>query len=217
MEVETENGLDYVRSYGSWYGEGVEVPEDAGEEKYFYKLSSGTHWSIYLYRENIKEQEETEEERAERERKEELEVNKNALERVAKRSYELRKEFAKSVSNAKAKEKIGWIIKHLIDESLDTHIYFNREKMEEIIGHKLSEDKAHIKEKPEKHLFAMAYCFIDYSSLKCHNWRGPFYEENEELNLAYDFLKEFGYEISDEEKALKDGTHELYRRQKNEQ
>lgn len=209
-EAENTGELNYVRSYGSWNGEEVEVPEDAGEERYFYESSPGTHWSIYLYRERAKEQEETEEERAKRERKEELAARSNALEKVSKRAYELRKEFAKNVSNAKAKEKIGWIIKHLIDESLDTHIYLNREKMEEIIGHKLSEDKAHIKEKPEKHLFAMAYCFIDCSSLKCHNWRGPFYEENEELNQAYDFLKEFGYEISDEEKALKDGTHELY-------
>ena len=209
-EAENTDELNYVRSYGSWNGEEVEVPEDAGEERYFYESSPGTHWSIYLYRERAKEQEETEEERAERERKEELEVKKNALERVAKRSYELRKEFAKSVSNAKAKEKIDWIAERLINESLDTHIYLDKERMEEIVGKKLTKDETCTKEKPEKHLFAMAYCFIDYSNLKCHNWRGPFYEENEELNLAYDFLKEFGYEISDEEKALKDGTHELY-------
>lgn len=210
VKVESENGMDYVRSYSSWHEEEIEAPKDAGEEKYFYTVSDGTYWYIYLYKEKSEEQEETEEERAKRERKEELAARSNALEKVSKRAYELRKEFAKSVSNAKAKEKIGWIAERLINESLDKHIYLDKERMEEIVGKKLTKDETCIKEKPEKHLFAMAYCFIDSSSLKCHNWRGPFYEENEELNQAYDFLKEFGYEISDEEKALKDGTHELY-------
>ena len=33
---------------------------------------------------------------------------------------------------------------------------------------------------------------------------------NEELQRLYDGLTTIGYEMSDEEKALMDGTHELY-------
>lgn len=38
----------------------------------------------------------------------------------------------------------------------------------------------------------------------------PAYNPNPELNSWYDFLAELGYQISDEEIALRDGTHELF-------
>ena len=37
------------------------------------------------------------------------------------------------------------------------------------------------------------------------------YEKNEKLDFLYKTLTELGYEMSDEEKALQDGTHELFR------
>ena len=36
------------------------------------------------------------------------------------------------------------------------------------------------------------------------------YQENESLDFLYKILTELGYEMSDEEKALQDGTHELF-------
>ena len=37
------------------------------------------------------------------------------------------------------------------------------------------------------------------------------YSENEQLDAIYTLLEKLGYEMSDEEKALQDGTHELFR------
>ena len=37
----------------------------------------------------------------------------------------------------------------------------------------------------------------------------PVHRQNNVLDLTYDFLAAFGYELSDTEKALKDGTHPL--------
>ena len=37
------------------------------------------------------------------------------------------------------------------------------------------------------------------------------YEANEALDFLYHRLTDLGYEMSDEEKALQDGTHELFR------
>lgn len=45
-----------------------------------------------------------------------------------------------------------------------------------------------------------------------YNWgaRMPTYNPNPELDSWYDFLAELGYQMSDEERALRDGTHELF-------
>ncbi len=38
----------------------------------------------------------------------------------------------------------------------------------------------------------------------------PKWQDNEKLNMIYEYLEKLGYEMSDEEKALQDGTHELF-------
>jgi hypothetical protein len=43
-----------------------------------------------------------------------------------------------------------------------------------------------------------------------HNHYSGTYGRNGTLDTLYDFLIELGYEMSDEEKALRDGTHELF-------
>ena len=43
-----------------------------------------------------------------------------------------------------------------------------------------------------------------------HKWEWPKHEENLMLDALYAWLQGMGYEMSDEEKALQDGTHELF-------
>ena len=38
----------------------------------------------------------------------------------------------------------------------------------------------------------------------------PKWSDNDKLNMIYDYLEKLGYEMSDEEKELQDGTHELF-------
>lgn len=56
--------------------------------------------------------------------------------------------------------------------------------------------------------------FGDSGKMKCvkHDYRGtyPEYELNHKLNVLYNWLMSLGYEMSDEEKTLLDGTHELF-------
>lgn len=51
----------------------------------------------------------------------------------------------------------------------------------------------------------------DCEGYATYNWRArmPTYNPNPELDSWYDFLAELGYQMSDEEIALRDGTHEL--------
>ncbi|MDO9577784.1 MAG: hypothetical protein Q7J16_07860, partial [Candidatus Cloacimonadales bacterium] len=42
------------------------------------------------------------------------------------------------------------------------------------------------------------------------------YQGNKELDIIYNLLEILGYEMSDEEKAFRNGTHELYAREEEE-
>ena len=76
-------------------------------------------------------------------------------------------------------------------------------------------------ERPEYTLLATAYAATDYEGLTYYwkNYRlenGQYgyhldYKANEALDFLYHRLTDLGYEMSDEEKALQDGTHELFR------
>jgi hypothetical protein len=71
------------------------------------------------------------------------------------------------------------------------------------------EIKAFILSKPELCLFITVYRFLDPETTRCWTWDATYYHE-EDFDFIYDFLKIFGYEISDEEQSLIDGTHVLY-------
>jgi len=63
---------------------------------------------------------------------------------------------------------------------------------------------------PERILLITAYCNdADDRRLTYYDWDCR-YEENEDLDAIYSFLEKLGYELSDEEQALRDGTHELF-------
>jgi ParB family chromosome partitioning protein len=59
-------------------------------------------------------------------------------------------------------------------------------------------------------LLASAYFRFDEADSKCTNYSGSKYEKNKQLFKLYSYLEKLGYEISDTEAALLDGTHELY-------
>ena len=74
------------------------------------------------------------------------------------------------------------------------------------------------KEQPERALLMTAYASFDGNGEGYFWWKWDSamrcmvaaYNENERLDFLYDILTELGYEMSDEEKALQDGTHELF-------
>lgn len=221
-EVEDSSELSRVKAYHSW-DEDICPPSDARETEYFYQVHEGRYWSICLYKKKEEEQRETEEERIAREEREQREIKHKALDEVATRAYKLRKEFAKSVSNTKAKNNISTIIKYMIYELTERYVSVERKEIEKITGEKLpTEESVYdkfdeisecINEKSEKYLFATTYCLLDSETLKYHSWQGNAYRENYPLDQVYNFLKAFGYEMSDEEKAMQNGTHELYEKE----
>ena len=72
---------------------------------------------------------------------------------------------------------------------------------------------------PEKVLLAIAYSTMDssYCGYWDKNWNVESqkyvyaYRENPTLDATYEMLMALGYEISDDEQALRDGTHKIFR------
>lgn len=204
------NNLQYVRGYFPSQGSTVEIPDDADTEEYFY---TATGKYFYLY----KKREAQEVDPAETERRKKEQERRDAFTDIAKKAYQLRFEFAKEVSNAKVKKNMAAVIKLAI-HAMIRYDGPDFEELTEILGLEVDEESEDteiqiisdsIDAQPERLLFLSAYLGMDSSGQDYHTWDRK-YRSNETLDIIYSLLEKLGYEMSDEEKSLQDGTHELF-------
>ena len=150
--------------------------------------------------------------------REERERRTTALKEASERAYELRVEFLKNLSNATAKKHIKEIAALLGERAYTAGYYagFRRELCNQLLNieaaetAKFSEAEETIKRSPELSLLYIAYSYWgDTKSNHYNDWNGC-YSGNENLDRLYDFLNALGYEESDEETALRNGTSELF-------
>lgn len=155
-------------------------------------------------------------EQEERERKERY----DALKALFERAYELRREFISNYSLKQAAINLGKIASFLVVNGMNGDLYdglegsefetllFGREReissFEEMCDFIDSSDAA-------KAMLVAVWLISDDKSEDCFDYYGSF-EENPRLNMAYEFLESIGYEMSDEERELIDGTHEVFKR-----
>ena len=220
--VDDTDGLQYIRGYYEYElrqkNFTVEKRDDAESVEYFYKVANG---DVVLYtKQNDVSQNDKglNTERAERARR-----NK-ALKAITKRAYQLRGNFVKEISNAVAKKKLTTIIEynmapmiwsfHSCPPDIEDYTDFIGETP--IIKDAAKEDDimaAFIKNKiaaePEKSFLNVTWLMLDSEYEIYYDWNEQ-YRCNKQLDLIYEFLEKLGYEISEEELALKNGTHELF-------
>lgn len=220
--VDDTDGLQCIRGYYEYElrqkNFTVEKRDDAESVEYFYKVANG---DVVLYtKQNDVSQNDKglNTERAERARR-----NK-ALKAITKRAYQLRGNFVKEISNAVAKKKLTTIIEynmapmiwsfHSCSPDIEDYTDFIGENP--IIKDAAKEDDimaAFIKNKiaaePEKSLLNVTWLMLDREYENYYDWNER-YRCNKQLDLIYEFLEKLGYEISEEELALKNGTHELF-------
>lgn len=212
-ETKVTSGMEYVACYGKFVINEVEVPKDIGSEKYFYN-ASGTY--IYLYRKrNEKVDEAVDKFKKEQAEKERVRAEKKAeLAEVGKTARELRKEFILNFNDVEKfkNEILSFCFKSLMNnmpygvcESICEQYGIDNE----LEPYEMADEVL----KTEKPLRAvLIYCYYgieDNTSSEYFDWYGK-YKENEELDILYDFLVSIGYEMSDAERELKEGTSKLY-------
>lgn len=208
------------------YGSLSDNPEEklkelfVGDGPFFFCI---TRYS-FIYLRKSKSQDEINaisERNAESEKKEARRRQKeSALSEAFKRAYELRNNFIKKFSESAAKKYIFDSVQAIL-----INIYYDSpmpeiEDLAWILGFKLSDEDdcadedmktiADIAVKPYRNLIAIAYStFEDDERNTCYNYYLE-YRENKPLSRLYKYLTALGYEMSDEEISLMDGTSALY-------
>jgi len=209
------SGYEYVSSIGDTEVD-FPIPEDADTRKYVY--TKGYYYK--LYREAGPKDAATDEEAAaiaeQKAREAEMALAREAL---SARAYKLRYAFIKNFGNHKrfAAEIMCFAAQVMIKNG---GYYRDKRDMADLFGIKRDKDTRDTdivdavaelaEESPERTLLLCAYfLFADNAKLDYFDWDGA-YESKASLDMLYDLLESLGYECNDEERAFRDGTHELF-------
>ncbi len=219
-KAEKMKNFVFVRSYSTYSDIVIEVPKDSDKIKYFYEPGQ---YYISLYKENSPQEEDREDkenkdkEMIKRQKREARRAEQNEL---SKRAYKLRSNFIKELSNTKARKNIESVIEaSLFANAGGNGSCIEYEELAEIMGIDISDNEdniewkdivGHIWKQPELYLLQATYNQMDNASETYFYWDLS-YRPNENLDYIYNFLEKLGYKMSEEEQAMKDGTHELFR------
>lgn len=207
----SDDELDFCERF--WLnGANVELPEDAGERKYYFVVFDDF---IDLYRE-CDEEAENEVDVEKQQRQREMQERHKKLDDIQKSAYELRQEFInKCTGLAKKKDLIFEISTYaeLYGSSLwDFKSVLARlaDNIDEFEG---SDCRGKIlslcKEKPIQVALVIAWFKLDNKYKTAHTYDCK-YNNNNDLLILYDYLMKLGYEMSDEEARYVYGAHELF-------
>ena len=217
VRVDNRDGLMYNQGFCSPYSmRAYSRPDDAGTEKYYFTVSQ---YSIGLYKERTQTDTSvnTEADKAQQE----LRERRARLAEISARAYHLRIDFVREFTSAKKHsvdisefavkmllEGYVRVSDDIITEMLDIHLDSRENLQFEHISDAFADS-------PERILLMAIYSAADASH---HKYYDSFLHhcENEELDTVYDFLVKLGYQMSDDELALREGTHELLTRNEDE-
>ena len=227
---------EFIRSYYPSVNDNViKKPDDNGNIKYFYIVNS---YCVDLYR-DLTAEERKKREISNKEASKREEQSKKAAEargkfkEIAETCYNLRKNFVKDCNPLKGcnlqqaqlavyKQLCGYFVNAVIHGYLE---YCEQEDFMDYIGMEATEefDEMEVEQQNEaitlhvckaknweiKTMLAALMAIVDESNLSYNDWYGK-HAPCQRLDFVYEVLCAFGYEMSDTEKSLQDGTHELY-------
>lgn len=214
---------EHVNAYGKWgTKKEVVMPEDADKIAYVYKVSEN---QIDLYKERDLGKENAETAKREEKRQQE-QFYKDQLAALTNYMFELRRDFVAQLSTAECKKHLGEIVRFAVD-AFDSN--YDDELTIKLLGVAppetdsvdlldYLESTSVFSDQPEKALLSLAYSAADDGSNGYWGWvwksdyqsGGYGWEENGRLDAIYTLLVALGYEMSDEEKALQNGTHAIF-------
>lgn len=189
-----------------------EIEIEDGKEYLF----QATQWSIDIW-ENIYGEVESEEERQKRELEERKRAKETELKarisEIKKRTQDLRKDFVHSLTNTKLMKHIGEILLLAIETRANFHLW--DEDFIEVFGLDIEEDEFEIEiiedemvKRPALNLLKIIFN-EELKDESYFNFRGE-HSENKGLDRLYSILTEVGYQMSEEEKQLQDGSHKIF-------
>jgi len=233
-EVSDRSEYSNVKAYYANDGiDKVETPEDADSTAYYFWKSDYGTW-VHLLKEKVVSAED-DAAQAKRESEETARNERNAqLKEIAGRAYALRFEFVKDITITTIKKNLAAVITASALERMNSgYKRFDDDDFLALLGVEMPEetdddcpfdtdedDTANagsnpiieaIAAAPMRALLFAAYCdFEDSSGQTYYQHYYGTHSDNAELNRLYDLLETLGYKMSDDEKAMRDGTHELF-------
>lgn len=228
--VESAEGYRVLRTFSAYSNHDLDnftQPEDTGTCEYFYTETQ--YGQLCLLVEAPAEDDPAEAEK--RQAKAELDARRDALDAITGRAYDLREAFVREYPGLKKDGRaLMAMAASILTQSERFYLRVDDDMFLDLMGIEVeagcegdNEEAAAALEAaqqeavtnacevhPEKALLAMLYC----CELDNPNWQ--YYDhhcrhtENKYLDQAYEVLCKFGYEMSDEERALQDGSHELF-------
>jgi ParB family chromosome partitioning protein len=225
------NKYMFVRNYSAfgWKKDSVvEPPNDVDTVSYYFKRG---RQDVTIYKDRVEHQESDEDRRRKAHAAAE-EQRKAELQEISYRHFMLRKEFVCEFGYSKKfmPEIIRYAARTMIGlaESYGDDIEY--ERLRDMMGCDVDDnmDGGTVRllytdafdRCPEYVLLVTAYIATDNENERYWETRwndGAYiarYEANDELDAVYDFLTTLGYEMSDEEKAMQNGTHPLLQESK---
>lgn len=211
----------------------MERPSDADTVEYFFRITDWGYIALMVKDDPAVLTPEEELKKREKQLKQERKnAAENALSEATARTYELRTDFVATVSATAIKKRLADIVAlWAYAEYWDDTSWITEAEIEQATGAEPSaeedesgEDDAAftlqavtdaIGKTPEKALLRMIYARLGDGKFEGYfrsywNSYTMKHEENEKLDRIYALLVKLGYEMSDDEKALQDGTHELF-------
>ena len=213
-QIDNSTGLRWIGSYYGRDHKNFKKPDGAGSVKYYFVVSNYGYITLYTESEEKKD-DAANEQREMQEKKKEVHA---ALEEITKRTYKLRHDFIFGISSTSAKRKISVIMEYSLRAMLNDCYSLDYEQLAEALDIEISEDddewtyekiSNQLNSQLERSTLIAIYMLLDSPSEHYYNWNNQ-HTDNESLNTVYDFLEKFGYEMSDEERMLRDGTHDLF-------
>ena len=196
--------------------ESIKSAVERGAEAYYFSYST----TFYMMKKKD-ESHKAEKSEAELKREQDIREREERRSKLASafvQAFELRKEFIVNYSMREATINLHKIAAFLALMSVNRDIFdeFEQKDFESMLFGREREISS-FEEMSDfieptagaKAMLVAAWLLCDYEDHDCYDYYGN-YEENEALNMIYEFLEAIGYEMSDEERELLDGSSELY-------
>ena len=232
-QITDKTGYKRVNSFYTNGEVKVDRPEDADTIEYFFFVETWGYIVLMVKDEpTTLTPEEEAKEREEQLKQERKDAAVKALSEATARAYELRADFVATVSAAAIKKRLadivalwayaeywddtGWLTEEEIAQATGAEtLAEDDEDGEDDAAFTLQAVTDAIGKTPEKALLRMIYARLGDGKSEGYfrsywNSYTMKHEENEKLDRIYALLVKLGYEMSDDEKALQDGTHELF-------
>lgn len=185
----------------------ISIPADAGHLEYYY--TENGHY-IYLYKEKLKTLEEIKADK----RAEDIRFRRNELEELQAVYYKCRIEFIRNCSEKK--KVLSTVLNYMADLFCSDKglIGYSEEMIAALLGIIKDDDyennlRRKYRDNPEFVMVCMIFSALEGDQL-CYFDTDATYLSNVHLDKVYGFLCKLGYEMSDEEKLLQNGEHELF-------